>query len=166
MSVHGRLKAKGITHRRNISQLILLTGQDLSQNSSHNLSTSRLGQIWHDKNGLGSRKRTDALAHLKDEIFSELVIDLIAILNGHKGIDGLARELIAHPDHGRFCDGVVLDEGGFDFGSGETVTANVDDIVDSASDPVVTLVITARAVPRELERVSTARRETDRKKLT
>jgi len=89
---------------------------------------------------------------LKDEIFSELVIDLMTILDGHKGIDGLARELIAHPDDGSFGDGVVLDEGGFDLGRGETVTADVDHIVDAAADPVVALVITSSSVTRELER--------------
>jgi hypothetical protein len=45
----------------------------------------------------------------------------------------------------------VFYQSSFDFGSGQTVATNVDDIVNPAADPVEALVIPASAVARELE---------------
>ena len=50
----------------------------------------------------------------------------------------------------------VLDKCGFDFGGGETVTGDVDDVVDAAADPVVAFVIAPRAIARELQNRASA----------
>lgn len=44
----------------------------------------------------------------------------------------------------------VLDERCFNFGSRQTVATDVDDVVDAASDPVVTFVVAPSAVPGKL----------------
>lgn len=44
----------------------------------------------------------------------------------------------------------MLDEGGLDLGGGQTVTTDVDDIVNTATNPVEALVVTASTVSREL----------------
>lgn len=74
----------------------------------------------------------------------------MAFLDGDECVDCLAGELIVYADDGGFGDSVVLDQRCFDFGSGETVAGNVDDVVDAASDPVIAFVITASAITREL----------------
>lgn len=45
---------------------------------------------------------------------------------------------------------MVLDEGGFNLGGRETVAGDVDDIVDTAADPVVAFVVTGGSVTSEL----------------
>jgi hypothetical protein len=47
----------------------------------------------------------------------------------------------------------VLEEGGFDLSSGQTVARDVDNIVDTATDPVVTIVIATSAISGELDKV-------------
>jgi hypothetical protein len=62
----------------------------------------------------------------------------------------LAGEFICHTDHGGLGDRVMLDKGGLNLGSRQTVTADVDDVVNSSSDPVETLVVSASAIASEL----------------
>ena len=66
----------------------------------------------------------------------------------------MASELVVDADDCGFGDCVVLDERCFDLGSGETVTANVDDVVNTASDPVVAFVVTSGSVTCELLGIS------------
>jgi hypothetical protein len=54
----------------------------------------------------------------------------------------------------------MLDERCLDLGSGQSVTGDVDNVVDTSSDPVVALVVTSGTVSSELcmlESVTTAR---------
>jgi hypothetical protein len=96
--------------------LILLTSENLSQNSSHDLSTAGLWQIGHNEDSLWRRKRTNALSDLQDEILPQLVIDLIAVLDGYKRVDCLSGQLIIDTDNCSFSNSVMLDQGCFDFG--------------------------------------------------
>lgn len=132
--------------------MVFLTSKNLSQNSSHNLSTSSLGQIWNDEDSLRSSERSNALSDLQNEILLELVVDLIPILDGHKRVDCLSSKLVVDTDDCSFRDSVVLDQRRFDFSCGETMTADIDNIIDTASDPVVTLVVTSSSITSELQR--------------
>lgn len=102
-------------------------------------------------NGLGCGKGTDASSDLHDELLAESIADLDTILYGYKGIDGLACEFVCDADDGSLGNGVVLDEGGFDFGCGEAMTGDVDDVVYAASDPVEAFVVTTGSVTGELK---------------
>jgi hypothetical protein len=141
------------TYRRSITKLVFLASKNLSQNSPHNLSTSSLGQIWHNEDSLRSSEGTNALPDLQDEVLLELIVDLIAVLDSHERVDCLSSKLIVDSDDSSFCDGVILNQCGFDFGSGETVTADVDNVIDTASDPVVTFVVTSSSITSELQRI-------------
>jgi hypothetical protein len=44
----------------------------------------------------------------------------------------------------------VLEKSGLNLSGGQTVSRNVDDIVDTATDPVVAVVITASTISGEL----------------
>jgi hypothetical protein len=130
--------------------LVFLTSKNLSQDTTHDLSTSSFGQIRDDENCLGSREGTDALSDLENEILSQLIVDLITVLDGNEGVNGLAGELIRDTNHSRFSDGVVLDQRSLNLGSRQTMAGNVDDIINTASDPVVAFVVTSCSVAREL----------------
>ena len=103
------------TYCRSITQLILLTRQNLPQNSPHNLTTSRLWQIRNDKDGFWCSEWTDTLAYLQDEILAELVVDFISVFDGYERIDCLTCELIVDSYDSGFSYGVMFDECGFDF---------------------------------------------------
>jgi hypothetical protein len=148
------LVSKGLearTYSCDISQRVLLAGQNLPQDPTHDLSTAGLGQVGNDDDRLGRREGTDALAHLQDQVLLQLVVDLVAILDGDEGVDGLAGKVVSNTNDGGFGDGGVLDERGLDLSGGQTVTGDVDDVVDTSADPVVAVVVTSGSVTCELE---------------
>lgn len=102
--------------------------------------------------GLGGGERANAPADLHDKLLSQGIVDLIAILDSDERIDSLARELIINTDNGCLSDSGMLDESGLNLGSGQTVTADVDDVVNAASDPVESLVVTTSTITGELEK--------------
>ena len=99
---------------------------------------------------LGRGEGPDALAHLRNKLLAQGVAGLMAVLDGDEGVDRLARELVGDTDDGGLGDGVVLDQRRLDLGRRQTVAADVDDVVDTAADPVEALVITASTVSGEL----------------
>ena len=139
-----------IRKRRSITKLILLTSQNLPQDSPHDLTRSRLWQVWYWEDCLGCGEGTDRFPDLQDQILLELIVDLVAVLDGDEGVDGLSCEFVVDTDDSSFADGLVLDEGGFDFGCGQTMAGNVHDVVDTAADPVVSLVISCCTVSSEV----------------
>lgn len=138
------------TYRRDITKLVLLTSQDLPQNAPHDLPAPRLGQVRHDEYGLRRRERPDALADLEDELLPEGLGGLVAVLDGHEGVDSLASELVRDADHRRLRDGMVLDQGRLDLCSRQPVATDIDDVVHAPADPVKALVVSTGAVTREL----------------
>ena len=115
ISIDADLRGVG-TYSGSITKLVLLARKNLSQNSAHNLTTSSLGQVRNDEDGLWSRERTNALSDLKNKLFLELVIDLVSVLDGYECINSLPGQFIIDTDDCGFCDGVVLDQGCFYFG--------------------------------------------------
>ena len=138
------------TYSSGITKLILLAGKNLSQDAAHNLATAGLGKIRHDEDNLGRRKGTDALTHLEDELLAEGIRRLSVALERDESVDGLASELIGNTNDGSLSDGTVRQKSGLDLSSGQTVTANVDNVIDTAADPVETLVVTAGTITGEV----------------
>jgi hypothetical protein len=130
--------------------LVFLTSQNLAQDTAHDLTRASLGKIGNHVNGLGCSERTDALPYLHNQVLAKSVVGLITGLDGNKGSDCLASELIGHTDNSSLGDGVVLDQSGLDLSSGQTVTGNVDNVVDTATDPVVALVVAGSTVASEV----------------
>jgi hypothetical protein len=142
------------TYRRDVAQLVLLAGEDLSENAAHDLAGSRLWQVGDDVDGLGGGEGADAPADLENKVLAQVVVDGVSVLESDKGVDGLAGELIGHTDDGGLCDGGMLEEGGLDLGGGQTVAGDVDDVVDASADPVKALVVAAGTIAGELGGVS------------
>lgn len=46
---------------------------------------------------------------MENEIFAQLVVDFVSVLDGYEGVDGLAGKFVVDADDGCFSDGVVLD---------------------------------------------------------
>ncbi|NQE72681.1 hypothetical protein NG2371_07174 [Nocardia gamkensis] len=67
-----------------------------------------------------------------------------------EGDDALAGGGVGGADDGGFGDGVVCDEGGFDFGGGDSVAGDVHDVVDAAEDPEVGVGVEFGAVAGEV----------------
>lgn len=141
-----------ISYRGNVAQLIFLTSQNLSQDTAHDLAASCLGQIWYNVHCLGSSKWANAPTHLHDELFAQCLAGGMALLESHKGIHSLASELIGHANDSSLGNNVMFDEGGLNFRGRETVTTDVDDIIDTSPDPVEALVVSTGAITGELKR--------------
>lgn len=139
------------TYRGDIAKLILLASQNLPENAPHDLAAARLGEIGHDEYSLGGREWADTPADLQDELLAERICGIVAILDGDESIDSLAGELIRHTNDGSLGDGIVLNQGSLDLGGRQTMATNVHDVVDTAADPVESLVVTAGTVTRELD---------------
>lgn len=139
-----------IAQSRCVAQAVFLTRQDLSQDSSHDLAGSSLGQIIDDEDGLRRGKWTDGFAYLQDEIFPRLLAGVDAVFQGDEGVDRLAGQLIIDAHHGGFGHSVVFNEGGFDFCRRQAMSRDVNDIIHTSSDPIVSFVITTSTIAGEL----------------
>ena len=64
----------------------------------------------------------------------------------------MACQFVGDTNDGSLGNGVMLNEGGFDLRGRQTVTADIDNVVDTAADPVETLVVTASTVTSKLQR--------------
>lgn len=138
------------TYSSDVAKLVFLTSQNLAQNTAHDLTRASLGKIGNHVNSLGCSERTDALPYLHNQVLAKSIVGLVAVLDGNKGGDCLTSELIGHTNDSSFSDGVVLNQGGLDLSGGKTVTGNVDNVIDTATDPVVTLVITSSTITSEV----------------
>jgi hypothetical protein len=138
------------TYRGDVAELVFLASQNLPKNAPHNLTAASLGEIGHDIHGLGGSKGPDAPADLQDEFFPERIRSLVTILDGNKSIDGLAGEFVRHANYSSLGDGMVLNQGSLNLSRGQTVTANVHNVINTAADPVEALVVSACTVTGEL----------------
>lgn len=87
---------------------------------------------------------------MKDKLLAESVCRLVTVLDGNEGIDGLAGQLVGDTNDSGLGNGVVLNQSSLNLSGRETVTADVDDIIDTASDPVEALVVTGSSITSEL----------------
>jgi hypothetical protein len=149
-SLDEELNDRGVGKGGDISKGVLLSGENLSQDSSHDLSGSGLGKVRDDVDHLGGGEGTDGLANLGDEVLAKLGGVLESVLDGDEGVDSLSGKLIGDTDDGGLSDSGVVDQGSLDLSGGETVTGNVDNVVNTSADPVVSLVVTGSSVSREV----------------
>lgn len=87
---------------------------------------------------------------MQDKLLAESICRLVSVLDGDEGVDGLAGQLVRNTNDSRLGNGVVLDQSSLNLSGREAVTADVDDIINTASDPVEALVVTGSTVTSEL----------------
>lgn len=143
-----------MAYRGDITQLVLLTSQNLAQDAAHDLARSCLGQIGNDMYGLGSSEGADTPADLQDEVLTKTVICRVAVLEGNEGVNTLAGKLVGNADDSGFGNGGMLEKCCLDLRRRKTVARDVDHIVDSATNPVESFMVTTGAVSGKLEGVS------------
>lgn len=103
------------------------------------------------------------------KVLADLFCDF-ALLERDKGIDGLSGQLVGNTNDSslgnRSCSWLVwaqlqvltgtvvaltvLEKSSLDLSGGQTVSRNVDDIVDTTADPVVAVVVTPSTISGEL----------------
>ena len=69
---------------------------------------------------------------------------------GDEGDEGLAFEVVRASNDSRFGDAWMADERAFDFGGADAMAGDVEDVVDAADDPEVTVFVLAAAVACEI----------------
>ena len=114
---------------------------------------------------LRRRKGTDVLADLQGELLLDgaLAVVFELGLERDEGVDGLAGHLVAarsaqstpqlhalDADDGAFADARVLNQRSLDLGRGQAMARDVNDVVDTAADPVVRVLVDRRTVAGEL----------------
>lgn len=99
----------GVRQGGHVAELILLAGQDLSEDSAHDLARSRLRKVVDNDDLLRGGKRPDLLAHGEHQLLlgGGDVVDLL--LEGDEGGDGGAGQLVREADDGVFGHERVLD---------------------------------------------------------
>ena len=75
---------------------------------------------------------------------------------GDERVDRLARHVVDFPADGGFRDQRVIDQRALDFGRRDAVAADVHHVVDPAHEPVVSAVVAAAAVAREVHVLETS----------
>jgi hypothetical protein len=100
-----------------------------------------------------------------------LLTALVALLERNESVDSLASELIGNTDDSSFGDLVcsdcqlapaayfamlltVFNKSGLNLGSRQPVSRDVDNVIDTTANPVVSIVVTASAISSELEQYS------------
>lgn len=88
------------------------------------------GRIRGTYNLLRRRKRPNHLPNLKHQLLQQVRLGSTVKfgLHGHKGEDSLSSDFVVASHDGCFGDTLVEDQSRFDFGSGESVSGDVDDV--------------------------------------
>jgi hypothetical protein len=99
-------------------------------------------------NLLGRSKRSDSLSHLNRQFLLQRTrrSRFKVWLGGDKGVHCLTSQLVCSTDDSGFRNTVVHDQGTLDFSGTDSVTGDVDDVVDSTLDPVVAFVVSRNSV--------------------
>ena len=117
--------------------MVVLVGSDLAQNAAHDLAGARLGQAGRPLDEIGRGDRTDLLSHPQHELLAQRVVRRLAGVQRHKGVDALALEVVRIADDRCLSDLGVGDQCALNLGGAETMARNVNDVVDTAGDPVI-----------------------------
>src|SRR5471032_2469515 len=140
----------GVGQCRGVTQAVQFIAGDFAQNPPHDLAGSgfRQGRRPLDQFRLG--KAADFLADQLKQVFLQRIAGFNPIHWGDEGINPLAFDVVGIAHHGGFGHLVMQHQRAFYLGSADAVAGHVDHIVDAPSDPVVTVLIAACAVPREV----------------
>mmetsp|Transcript_20108 Transcript_20108/g.45532 ORF Transcript_20108/g.45532 Transcript_20108/m.45532 type:complete len:782 (+) Transcript_20108:193-2538(+) len=126
----------------------------LAQDPPHDLPAPRLGEA---RRGVVERVRRRERAHLASDEPLELLgefwvvwVALEVVRQRHEHVHGLALDRVVHPDGGGLGHLGVQHHGGLHLGRADVVPRDDHHVVHAARDPVVTVLVAARAVPGEV----------------
>ena len=135
---------------RGITQFIDSILGDLSQNSSHDLTASGLWQAIRKLEFVRRGDGTDNGSDMVHKLFLQVVALLYSRFQGNKGVDALSLDVMGVSNDGCLCDSRMGDESAFHLSGPDTVAGDVDDVVDSTQEPVISIRILPRPVTGEI----------------
>ena len=84
------------------------------------------------------------------DLVLEILAWLVTFAKNDEGNNTLPLDLVGTADDGRFGHGRMTDQGTFHLGRAEAMTGNIEDIVDTADDPEIPLLVAAGAIAGEV----------------
>lgn len=144
-----------VFHGAEVTKLITLTGNDLPHDTTHDLSGASLGQIADEVDLLGSSEGTNDFADLQSELLEEtrFVVGVVLELRleGNEGVDSLASKLIGGTNDSGLSNTRMLNQSRLDFSGTQTMTGDVDDVVNTTLNPDVAVLVPSSTVAGEVE---------------
>jgi hypothetical protein len=125
-------------------------GGQFAEEAAHDLAAAGFGKSFGEADVVGTGEGADFLGDPLAQFVFQFAGGLVAGLKRYEGRDGLAFEIVGATYDCGFSDFGVCDEGRFDFHGTETVSADIDDIIDAPHQPEIAIGIHARTVAGEV----------------
>eukprot|EP00123_Amoebidium_parasiticum_P017394 comp23832_c0_seq1/m.41572 comp23832_c0_seq1/g.41572 ORF comp23832_c0_seq1/g.41572 comp23832_c0_seq1/m.41572 type:complete len:727 (+) comp23832_c0_seq1:370-2550(+) len=136
----------GFSQGRCVAEGVELVACNLAQHPPHNLARPCLGQAWGSTDGIWGCKGTDLAAHNHAQLALQLVVQHPAGLEDHKGVDGVALDVMGHLDGRRLTDCLVAGKRRLDLSRADAVARHTHDVIHTARHPHVSVGIAATAI--------------------
>jgi hypothetical protein len=117
-----------ISKSGSVAELVVLTVDNLSENTSHDLARASLGVVTDEVDALGSSEGTDDLANLQSQLLLKTFSFLNVRLESDESMDALTSQVIVTTNDGSFGNRVVENQGRLDFRGRKTMARNIDNI--------------------------------------
>src|SRR5207253_9169350 len=154
--VHGLVGIDQMLHHTricqggDIAQTVIFGGGNLAQDTAHDFPRTGFRQARRPLDDIRRSNRTDFFTHPVLQLKTQRLARLFATVEGDVDIDALPFDVMGHTDHCRFGDFRVSDHRAFDLGGPHTVTRNVQHVIYTTGDPVVTVFVAASTVASEV----------------
>ena len=123
---------------------------DVSKEAAHDFSRPSLGQIGADEEIVWPCDGANFVTDVGFELFDEVVATLESASEDDERSDRLAFDVVGSTDDGRFSDGWVIDQRGFNLHSRDIVTGDEHDVIYSPEKPEVTIGVQFDSVSSEV----------------
>src|SRR5688500_5095762 len=128
-----------VLDRRDVARI--LVEDDGPEHTAHDLAAARLGQHGDEIQLADDRHGAQFAPHRVENLAPQRLRRRVAVLQQHERGDYLATRLVRPADDAAFGDGRVRDHRAFDLDGPEPVRGDLDDLVGTAAEPEVAVVI-------------------------
>ena len=121
-----------------IAEIFSIPGRDLSQDSTHDLSGSGLGQTAYELDFVQFRNSPHGGGDQIIDLFAQLIVRLAGfVIFGYKSVQSVSFDVVREPDHSAFNDLLVLVDRIFDRCRSQVVTGHDNHVIDPTRDAVI-----------------------------
>src|SRR4051812_14368986 len=124
--------------------------RDLLQQAAHDFSGAGLRQSFRKTDVVRLCDGANFLRHMVAEFIANSGVGLDATLESHERHQRLAFQFIRPADHRSFGHLRIAHESALDFCRADTMTGNVENVIDPADDPEITILILPATVAGEI----------------
>src|SRR5690606_3479929 len=114
---------------------------------------ARLRQVSGEQGVIGTRERTDLAGNVCTQILTQPLVRSDALLHGDERRYRLAPEPTRASDDSCFRDRWLIDQRALHFHRADTMTGDVQHVVDAAQDPEVAVLVALRAIAGKVDAV-------------